>query len=1108
MAQTETGTITGTVLDPSGAAIPNATVSAKNLATGASRTFTTAADGVYAFTNLRPATYQVKAEASGFILAQFQIDVNAGTRVGRDFNMSLATGQQMIEVIAESQVQVNLESQTIGDVFSNKQVSELPTFSRDPYSLVQAMGNVSDADPSNRGVGYAINGQRSAGTSVLLDGTANNDEFTASRGQRIPLDAMQEFSVLTNTFTAEYGRASAGVVNAVIKSGSNELHGSLFEQGRYSALASNSFDNNANGLPKKVFTRNDFGYMVGGPIKKNKLFFMNSTEWVRVRSVSNQTVYVPTQDFIGAAASNTQNFFKTFGTLRSDVSSLGTFSKAQLAARGFDLCKGLAATSACATLPANTPVFQRLAYNYPSDSGGGSPQNTYNTVTKVDYNRSDKTQMFGSFVIYNEGDFSGVVSNSPYQGFDSPNTQKNYTAIYSVTHTFSPRFVSQSKVDFNRFNNQQPFGGYGAVPTLYLGSASVGTNILGNNVALPGYNPYTPGNGIPFGGPQNYVQLYEDLSYVKGRHNLRFGGAYTYLRDNRTFGAYETAVDVVGNNVPRGVDNFLNGNLYQVQAAVYPQGKFPCGATVTPDCTLTLPVGSPNFSRSNRYHDWGLYVQDSWKIKPRITINAGLRWDVFGTQHNKDPKLDANYYLGSGSSVYEQIANGTVQLAPNSPIGKLWNTNYKNFQPRIGIAWDLFGDGKTSLRGGFGLYHERNFGNVTFNIIQNPPNYAVLSLIAGQDLPQDQLKITTANAGPLAGNTGTKALPKVSLRAVNPDIATAYVPSYSASLEHRFGENAIVALEYSGSNGQNQYGIANINKAGSDAYYRGTACKPGTDGDFGTCAGRLRSTQFSNINFRTNGGFSLYNAMNIRVELRNVGHTGLDLRTNYTWSHAIDDLSDTFSSSGNQANLGWLDPFNPSIDKGDAYYDLRQRFTTLAIYRVPYKGSNAFTKHALGGWAVAPIITASTGAPFSLYDCTNAATVCPYAFFTAKAPKSGTASATSAPNIYKYLDVSKITDSSFFNPKIGVSDFGPFPSNMIGRNFFRAPGKWNVDMAFSKSFAFTETKRLMFRAEAFNLFNHANLQANTGDNDVSSIDYVSASYQGRRQFQLMLRFEF
>jgi hypothetical protein len=1112
-AQTETGQITGTVVDQTGALVPGAKVTVKSLETGSSRSLVTTSSGVYVVPNLLPGVYQVSVEASGFATAQRQATVTVGSRIGLDISLAVGQTGTVVEV-SEAAAVINTETQTLGATISQHQLIELPTITRDPYALIGTVGNVSSTDPSMRGAGYAINGQRSSATNVMLDGTSNNDEFTASRGQTIPLDSVQEFSVLTSNFTAEFGRASAGVVNVATKAGTNEFHGSAYEFGRYSRLASNDFDSNANGIPKQVFTRNQFGYSIGGPAIKNKLFFFNNTEWIRVRSQATQTVWVPTSNFIGVADHNTQNFFSTYGALRSNLSTLGNFSKADFLGLGYDVCKGLAATSKCAALPSNLPLFSRVNYGYPADSGGGSPQDTYMTVGRVDYNLSEKTQMYVRYALYNENDFPGTVSNSPYQGYDSPNTQVNNSVVYSLTRVFSPRLVSQSKVDFNRFNNQQPFSGHGAVPTLYLGSASVATSILGNNVAMPGYLPYGPGLGIPFGGPQNYIQAYEDLSYIVNKHNIRFGGTYTYLRDNRTFGAYETAIEVLGSNVPRGMEGFLNGTLYQFQAAVNPQGKFPCGAKVTPDCTLTLPVGPPNFSRSNRYHDWGLYLQDSWKVTPRFTLNYGVRWEVFGTQHNKNANLDSNYYLGAGGDIYNQIANGYVATVPNSPDGRLWKTNYGNVGPRVGFAWDIFGDGKTSLRAGYGVYYERNFGNVTFNVIQNPPNYSVLSLFGGVDLPV--IPVSVDNAGPLGGSEGSKPLGRVSLRAVDPNIKTAYVGAWSAALEHRFGQGIIVALEYSGSDGENQYGIANINRTASGPYYLGTPCDVGIEGDFGTCGARLRSTQYSNINYRTNGGFSKYNAANVRVEIQNVAHSGVDLRANYTWSHAIDTLSDTFSSSANQVNLGWLDPFNPGQDKGDAYYDLRHRVNISAIWTIPYKSDNKLARMALGGWGLIPNFTAYTGSPFSLYDCTYGFEACPYAMFSGKAPKTGTPVATGTPNIYDYINVSNIVDSSFYNPTTALSQYGPFPSNMIGRNFFRGPGYWNMDFAIHKSFNFSERMRLQLRGEFFNVFNHSNLYANIGDNDVSSIGSVTASYgvhpndslTDRRQVQLGVRFDF
>src|SRR5439155_5161107 len=258
----------------------------------------------------------------------------------------------------------------------------------------------------------------------------------------------------------------------------------------------------------------------------------------------------------------------------------------------------------------------------------------------------------------------------------------------------------------------------------------------------------------------------------------RFGGLYNHIQDNRAFGAYQEAVEALGTNSNNAVNGLVTGLLHDFQAAVYPQGKFPCVANVaTPECTLTLPVGPPNFTRSNLFHESALYAQDSWQTTRRLTLNLGLRWEYFGPQANKNPNLDSNFFLGSGANIQQQSGNGKVYTSPTSPIGGLWKKDWNNFGPRVGFAWDVSGDAQTSLRGGYSIGYERNFNNVTFNVIQNPPNYGVIALTAGTDVPT--IPITTNNAGPLAGSSGTKTLPAVSLRAVDPNIVTAYAHQWS-----------------------------------------------------------------------------------------------------------------------------------------------------------------------------------------------------------------------------------------------------------------------------------------------------------------------------------------
>jgi outer membrane receptor protein involved in Fe transport len=1101
LAQAETGQIVGKITDPNGAVITGAKVKIVNVGTGAERNATSDAQGSFVATNLLPALYEVSVEASGFAVNKTRVQVTVGSKVSADFQLVVGGAQQVVEVVAGAGVQVNTETQTVAEVIDGKKITEFPSLTRNPYDFVSTAGNVSAGDGSlaMRGAGVSINGQRSAGTNILLDGAANNDEFTAGVGQTVPLDSVQEYSIITNNFTAEFGRASGGIVNVATKSGTNNYHGTAYEFGRYSRLNTNSFQNNANGLPKSVYTRNQFGYSVGGPVIKEKLFFFQSTEFLRVRSSDTTIVVVPTPQVIGLADPATQNFFNTYGKLKAGVTPLATFTRQSFIDAGVaDPCASSPTCAARTSL--TTPLFNRLAYTVPSDSGGGNPQNTYNVVGRVDWNINSTNQLYGRYALDRSDQFVGTVSNSPYQGFDTGQKTTNNSFVLSLTHTFSPSLILQSKVVYNRLNTLQPQGA--ASPTLFWRDGAT-TRFLGTLAALPGYLPFSPGSGIPFGGPQNFIQTYQDVNLTKGQHSFRFGGSYVYIQDNRTFGAYQDPSAGLGTTTVN-FDNFFLGRLARFQGAVDPQGKFPCANPAAPDpsCILTLPVGQPNFSRSNIYHEFAFYGQDSWRVRPRLTLNLGLRYEYFGVQHNKNAALDANYYDANASDPFSAIRNGNVA------VGKgLWNKDMNNFAPRVGFAWDVFGDGRTSLRGGYGIGYERNFGNVTFNVIQNPPNYAVIAI-----LPADvggTIPLTTSVAGPLAGNSGTKALPPVSLRNVNSNIRTAYAHFYSVTVERELSRGLVVALDYSGSNGRKLYSIEDPNRLGYGNVFLGDPYNPAVNNGLGT---RLRTSQYTAINRRGGNGFSNYNAFNARVNINNFANSGLRLTTNYTYAHAQDNLSSTFSESSNNFNLGLLDPFNPGLDYGNSDFDLRQRFVFSGVWEVPFaKETKGFRKQILDGWELAPIFTAQTGTPFTIFDCTNGITACPRIFQTGALPRTGSSNPKqdpSTPGTFTYLDITGLTDSSFVNPITGTTEVGPYPSNMIGRNFFRGPGRYFTDMGIYKNFQVTERFKLQYRAEFYSLFNHANSSILGSEADASSQTVIRTQKDGRRNIQMALKLTF
>lgn len=1072
MAQSATGQIVGKVTDPNGAVVSGATVSAKAVDTGRETTATSDDQGGYIITALQPGLYDITVQAGNFKPSNQRVQVTIGSKVSVDTQLALTeVVGASVSVIASEGVEVNTQTAEVSNIVTGTQIRELPTLTRNPYDLIGLANNVSNDDPgpavpgvgvSGRGAGFNINGLRAASTNVLLDGVDNNNVYYAALGQNIPLDAVGEFRVITSNFSAEYGRASGGIVNVLTRSGSNSFHGSAFAFNRISRLASNGFNNNANLVPKGVFTRNQFGYTFGGPAIKDKLFFFNSTEWTRVRSIGDKLSVIPTAALINASNLATRNYFSGY-TLQS--SPTATFYTVGQLVSTF----GLPAGNAFAALPANLQAFQLVRFTEPQDLGGGLPQNTYSTATRVDFNISDKTLLYGRYARESKIFPNGSSAYSPYSGFDTPATNLNNNFLISLTHTFSPRLVSESKVAFNRLNGSQPYGDQPIGPGLYIFPGATGT-IGGNPIALPGYWPYNAANSpAGFGGPQNLGQVYEDLSYTLGRHQLKFGGQYIYIQDTHTFGAYENAVESLGaqGNYAQALGNFVNGNINQFQAAVFPQGKFP-GQSVN------LPVRPPDFTRSNRYNEWALYVNDSYRVRPNVVLNLGVRYEYYGVQHNKFPELDSNFYFGSGSTLQERIRNGSVQIASQSPVGGLWAPDKNNFAPRVGFAWDVFGDGKTSMRGGYGLAYERNFGNVTFNVIQNPPNYAVLSLFNNVDVTG--LQITRNNAGPLAGTTPpTKILPATSLRHVREDITNAYAHFFSFALQHELARSSVLSVEYSGSRGESLYSISPLNITGAGAFYLGDA-NPNS---------RLNNV-YSNINTRGNEGYSRYNALIVGLDSNNFRNKGMQFTAHYTFAKANDNLSSTFSEGAFNSNLGLTNPYDPSFDYGPADFDVRHRFVGSMIWKIPFAGNTEGVTRALfDGWTVTGIFNARTGTPFTIFDGTNANLSSPR--LVANGPLRVHVAPTANANFFNYLDLTGQPVGAFGLAACGgCSDFGPYPANMTSRNQFRGPGYWNIDAGVSRNIRLTERYSLQLRAELFNAFNHANLYIAPGTQDVSS----------------------
>ncbi len=1135
--QAEAGSIVGSVHDATGALISGATVTAKSVATGAERATVTGSSGQYTIPGLTPEKYEVTISNKNFQTFKTVVEVTVGATITVDAQLAVGQSSTVVEVSASSAgTEVNTQTQELSQLINTQQLAQLPSLTRNPYDFVAISGNVSNGDTtsngatmssggggqelSSRGVGFSINGQRESGTEILLDGVENIAIFSVGIGENIPIDGVQEYSIVTNNFSAEYGRASGGVVNVTTKSGTNAFHGSVWEFNRLAAYTANTYNNDANGLPKGGYTRNQFGFQGGGPIIKNKLFVSESTEFTRVRSNSVQNAEIFDPSFIAMLPANAKAYFNAFGATSGLTPSGSPITAGALAA---NTANPLIVNPINGITPvaATQPIFDPVSFNVPYNAGGGPPQNSWSLVGRLDYNLSDKTQMFFRIGRERVDAFNGTNAYTAYSQYDSGTLDQNMIYLFSVNHSFNSNLLSNTKLSFARYNDGTSYNtAYQSVPNLmfYPGSDPL-TNA---SISTPGLeNANAPGaGGLPAGGPQNTIQIEHDVSWTKGKHNVRVGGQYTYIQLNYGYGAYAQAVEQLGGSQQDSMDDLVNfggnpgGSILSgssgFSARVNPNGALPCpvdinGNPVSPcpaDSVVTPPLTSATYGRSYRYNDWALYAQDSFRFSPRLTLNYGMRYEHYGVQHNNVSSLDSNFYLGSGAGFFNQVRNGQVEIADKSSVGQFWAPSWGTAAPRVGFAYDIFGDGKSSLRGGFGISYERNFGNVTYNASFNPPASAVLSTSCpARSATCTSAYLTNNDLGPLGLPGPSSNLPPTELRDNKNDIHVAQTQFWSVSLQRQVVPNTVLEVGYSGAHGVHLYDLNNINLPGAGQAYLGDPlnaanplCNPGNTIQDpvtlinGPCYTRPNS-QYSAINQRGSGGTSSYNALNVKLQAQNLHNTGVSMVANYTWAHSLDDISSTFSDSlqGGSGNgygsLGYTLVSDPKLDWGNSDYDVRNRFVVSPIWETPwYKSGSGLRGESLGGWSLVGIFTARTGIPFNAYDIDNV-----YNFYTfprltpATTPTYHVSSnpTASGPNNFNLLTIPGPASTAPLNPALGISDFGPFPAGMVHRNAFRGPGAWNFDMALHKNFKVTERVGLTFAAEGFNIFNHHNMYVNT-----------------------------
>src|SRR5215475_7839715 len=774
--QIESGQLTGKVYDPNGARVSGAVVQAKSEETGLERLATTTDEGFFIFTNLPPGIYEVGIQAQGFAVRTQRVRVFVGSVVRLDTQLSV-TPVQVDEYVVDASggVEINTQTGQLSDPISGRQLRELPVVTRDPYSLVTLSSNVTPFTINPLGGSnfsilgftpvfvntqpnqdFAIDGQPPVFNNVQVDGGEQVVNYWTTLGQRLPLDGVQEINVITNGFRPEFGRLGGGLINVAIRPGGNDWRGSVFEFNR--GFNGNSFENNALGISRGHLVGNNFGFAVGGPIIDDKLYFFNSTEGIITRSHENRVALVPTTTFLttpGLAAPATSAFFSAFplGTVTTGRTFTFADTVAQLGGAGVFRAGSPFLALATGAGTAGLPAFQQVFFDTSADIGGGLPQDTGLTTTRLDWSKSDRSLIYGRYTFTDRDIFRGSISTSPFFGFNTGVRERDHSALINWLYTLSgpdccsgpgaSPWLMNLKASYNRINltRNNDFNTIGPrlAPTGFAFS-----NLGGFPLAFPGDFPFDPNLNSLLTGPLNLFQASADFAGAWRGHQIQFGGSYYYFQDNRNIFSFQSGQFTLGPDVPTALNNLVSGTASSFSVAVNP------AVGPTPG-VITLPPVPPNFHRSISANDFALYGSINLRITPNFNLLLGLRYDFFDRPRARNDQTFFNFFPGTavgvpvanGFAFPAQIATGTFGPgffnADGRFDGTFFHRDTNNVAPRIGFAWDFTGHGasccggvrrSTTLRGSYGITYERLFYAVS-PFFQNGFNFAIPTLLTG-----------------------------------------------------------------------------------------------------------------------------------------------------------------------------------------------------------------------------------------------------------------------------------------------------------------------------------------------------------------------------------------
>lgn len=1057
LAQIETGIIVGTVTDPSGAAIVNAKVAINSVRTGRDTTLSTNTEGFFQSPPLAPGDYRLTAELAGFKRAVASIRVEVNQRVAADFKLEVGEVNQQVEVTATAQG-LETETSTLGNIRSQKAVAELPLNARNYAFLIGlAPGAVQTQDrapgalpgTSRRGVSnFAINGVRGTNdwNGILVEGVDNTENHNGL-GSVIfpPVDAIQEFRIQTSAADAQFGRAAGGITNLVLKSGGKDFHGSLYHFHRNWALdALNYF---ARPGDDQKFVLNQFGFTLGGPVSlgrlynkaREKTFFFASTQWdIRRQAVPNVSS-VPTARMRAGDFGESPN--RIFDPLTLGAGNARTqFPGNVIPASRFNA------------------VGKRTADLYPLPNSLGLVNNYtgapvrlydgYQTDLKVDHYFSQRHSgvyraSFGDTTI-NDGPVLPLPAASNIGATQQPVGQ------YSIIDrfNFAPNKLNEFRFGFTRFNLRlvQPNFGRNVARELGIPGVNTGDDLTTGlpRISVAGFqvlgdDPFNPGILVT-----NNFQTENNFFWTIGRHSLRMGGRY----DRRQYNAFQTSA-------VRGVMNF---------SGVYTNN--PAAAAGTGIGVADLMLGAPvsgNISilegtRGFRRHELGFYLQDDWKVSQRLTLNLGLRYELYPTYPWTEVGNRMSQWVAERNAL---VPVGTGGIS-NTGLGGI---DKNNWAPRVGLAYRI--NDKTVFRSGFGTFYAAPQAEISRNLAVNPPFAGAFAY------NNNQLDFTGARRIDQGFDRNFRAEGSA-FNGLDPNLRMPYVLQWNANIQRQLPGNFLWTIAYVGTKGVKLRDEINTNQA-----------RPGA----GAIPPRRPFPVFNDIAvtmFRAN---SSYHGLQTTVERRLA--QGLTLLFSYTWSHAIDDAG--------QFGGDHQDVLNLRGDRGNAPFDVRHAALTSFNYELPFKPGNAALRQAFGGWQINGILRLSGGLPLTPTMATSTLN------------GSGFQRANVVPGCDWRLD--NPTPLRWFNTACFAAP-PQFVFGNAGRNTITGPGTRQFDFSLFKNIGIRENVRAQLRAEMFNItntpqFNNPNTAIGNPQAGVINSAGAPPSFQRTsRQIQLALKLMF